>query len=95
MTTYFKVQGYVMNDRVRQIEVNTCDNLKEKLRYYKVDEIQVVATLRSKKDIDALITLLQATEMYEETLPPQTKPWTNDVPRSATPKPQPPSSEAP
>lgn len=86
MTTYFKVQGYVMNDRVRQIEVNTCDNLKEKLRYYKVDEIQVVATLRSKKDIDALITLLQATEMYEETLPPQTKPWTTDVPRTAAPK---------
>jgi hypothetical protein len=86
MTTYFKVQGYVMNDRVRQIEVNTCDNLKEKLRYYKVDEIQVVATLRSKKDIDALITLLQATEMWEETLPAQKKPWTTDVPRGGVPR---------
>lgn len=66
MTTYFKVQAFDGNKRVRQIEVNTAENLNGKLRQFVVSEINITATLKSKKDIDAVIDLLQSSSLYDD-----------------------------
>ena len=55
----YKVQGFLQEKRVRQKQVVNAINLEGEFRGYKLDEIELQATIKSQKELDDLIMFLQ------------------------------------
>ena len=55
----YKVQGFLQEKRERQKQVVNARNLKGIFIGYKLDEIELQATIKNQKELDELIMFLQ------------------------------------
>ena len=55
----YKVQGFLQEKRERQKQVVNARNLEGTFRGYKLDEIELQATIKNQKELDELIMFLQ------------------------------------
>ena len=55
----YKVQGFLQEKRERQRQVVNARNLEGTFRSYKLDEIELQATIKNQKELDELIMFLQ------------------------------------
>jgi|GEM_PF-1842719 hypothetical protein len=55
----YKVQGFLQEKRERQKTAVNARNLEGTFRGFKLDEIELQATIKDQKELDALILFLQ------------------------------------
>jgi hypothetical protein len=55
----YKVQGFLKEKRERQKTAVNARNLEATFRGFKLDEIQLQATIKNQKELDELIMFLQ------------------------------------
>jgi hypothetical protein len=55
----YKVQGFLQEKRERQKTAVNARNLEGTFRGFKFDEIELQATIKNQKELDALILFLQ------------------------------------
>jgi len=55
----FKVQGFLQEKRERQKTAVNSQNLKDTFIGFKLDEIELQATIKSQKELDGLIMFLR------------------------------------
>ena len=59
----FKVQGFLQEKRERQKTAVNSQNLKDTFIGFKLDEIELQATIKSQKELDELIMFLQESRL--------------------------------
>jgi hypothetical protein len=57
--TFIQLQGFLNDARQKKISTNRISNLRNYLDGYKLNEIQIISTLASRKDVQELIELLE------------------------------------